>query len=126
MPSPSSSNSNEAEKTLERHFPQEVRDAYRDFNQTRNADCADIVVLGVVADHLPGKKFPTPGAPSDQLSLIEDLGFDSIAITEMVFFLEDLFRVRISNEEILSVRTLGDLRSFVRRKVVASTPATTQ
>jgi len=83
-------------------------------------------VLGVVADHLPGKKFSNDAAPSDQLALIEDLGFDSIAITEMVFFLEDLFRVRISNEEILSVRTLGDLRSFVRRKVTASGPAATQ
>jgi len=124
--SSSSSNSDNAESTLERHFPQKIRDAYREFKQTKNADCADIVVLGVVADHLPGKKLPGDTAPSDQLSLIEDLGFDSIAITEMVFFLEDLFRVRISNEEILSVRTLGDLRSFVRRKVVATAPSATQ
>lgn len=124
--SSSSSNSDNAEATLERHFPDSVRDAYREFKQTKNADCADTVVLGVVADHLPGKKLPDGAAPSDQLSLIEDLGFDSIAITEMVFFLEDLFRVRISNEEILSVRTLGDLRSFVRRKLDSTAPTGTQ
>jgi acyl carrier protein len=124
--SSSSSNSNTAEATLERHFPQAIRDAYREFKQTKNADSADVVVLGVVVDHVPGKKLPGDATTSDKLSLIGDLGFDSVAITEMVFFLEDLFSVRISNEEILSVRTLGDLRSFVRRKVAVTTPAATQ
>jgi acyl carrier protein len=49
--------------------------------------------------------------------LIEDLGFDSLAITEVVFFTEDLFGITISNEEIIQVRTLEDLRSFIHRKV---------
>jgi acyl carrier protein len=124
--SSSSTPNNNAAATLERHFPPEIRDAYREFTQTKNADCADVVVLGVVMDHLPGKKLPSGTTSSDNLSLIGDLGFDSVAITEMVFFLEDLFFVRITNEEILSVRTLGDLRSFVRRKVVATSSAATQ
>ena len=51
--------------------------------------------------------------------LIEDLRFDSLAITEVVFFTEDLLGITISNEEILQVRTLDDIRGFVRRKVSA-------
>ena len=118
-PPPSASN---AASTLVRHFPAEVRDAFDPFRATRSPADADIVVVAVVIDHVPNKEKSVSATPADPTRLIEDLGFDSIAITEMVFFLEDLFQVRIANEEILRVRTVGELRAFLREKLGAASP----
>ena len=109
-----------AASTLLRHFPVEIREAYLRFKATRAEVDANLIVLAVVQDHLPNKALRSGEPFGDELQLIADLGFDSVAITEMVFFLEDLFQVQIGNEEIMRVRTIGDLRSFVRKKTSAN------
>jgi acyl carrier protein len=120
---PASTGRNEALRTLARHFSPEIREACERFFQTRVPADADTVVLAIMLDHLPDKARRPATPPADTLALVADLGFDSVAIAEMVFFLEDLFEVRISNEEILRVRTVGDLRAFVRQKLDAQPPA---
>lgn len=123
-PSPSSeSGAPDAAITLVNHFPADVRQAFARFRKNRASDDADIVVLAVVIDHQPNKALRSAGPLVDSSRLVEDLGFDSIAITEMVFFLEDLFAVRIGNDEILRVRTVGDLRAFIREKLAATPTA---
>jgi acyl carrier protein len=117
------SDRNDAVNILGRHFPAEVQQAYARFLQTRVPADADVVVVAIMLDHLPDKKLRPAVVPADTMGLIADLGFDSVAITEMVFFLEDLFAVRISNDEILRVRTVGDLRAFVRQKLTVPPPA---
>lgn len=107
---------------LLRHFPEEVRTAYARLRRTGDPAAADVVVLAIVRDHQPVKA-AAPAPLQDQQTLIGDLGFDSVAITEMVFFIEDLFRVSVSNDEILSIRTVGELRAFVRRKLSAVRPS---
>jgi len=51
------------------------------------------------------------------MKLMEDLGYDSLAVAETVFFFEDLFKVRIQNTELMSVRTIGELQTFVMKKL---------
>lgn len=119
---PANPAASDALNTLGRHFPLEVREAYGRFLATRQFEDADVVVLGIMRDHIPDKTRRTD-QPADTASLVADLGFDSVAITEMVFFLEDLFQLRITNDEILRVRTVGDLRSFVRSKLAGASPA---
>jgi len=100
-----------------RHFSQEVQDAFSAFETSRDPEVLDPVILAILDDYIPKKtEAPISGFPGST-RLIEDLGFDSLAITEVVFFSEELFNITISNEELLQVRTLDDLRSFIRRKV---------
>ena len=109
-----------AVETLLRHFPEEVRAAYSQLRATGDAAAADRLVLAIVVDHMPDKsRRREVGVPADHLTLVDDLGFDSVAITEMVFFIEDLLQVNITNDEIVRVRTVGDLRAFVRTKLAA-------
>ncbi len=101
-------------------FPASVRDAFARF---RGGDPAalDDVLFAVVRDFMPRRDHAPAGPLPDDVRLVEDLGFDSLAIAEIVFFMEDLFRMKISNEEIQRMRTIGELRAFVLHKPV-STP----
>jgi acyl carrier protein len=102
-----------AVETLLRHFPEEVRGAYMRLSETGDPGAADTLVLAIVADHMPHSGVELV----DSASLASDLGFDSVAIAEMVFFIEDLLQVSVTNAEILRVRTVGELRAFVRTKL---------
>jgi acyl carrier protein len=56
---------------------------------------------------------------SGDTRLIRDLGFDSLALAEVVFFTEELFAIRITNEGTVRARTLDELRGFIRSKLAA-------
>lgn len=105
-------------ETRLRHFPVEVREAFAQLRATGAATAADTLVLAIVADHMPNKD----ARLVDTAVLVADLGFDSVAIAEMVFFIEDLLQVNVSNAEMARVRTVGDLRVFVREKLAATGP----
>ena len=49
----------------------------------------------------------------DSASFMRDLGLDSLTITEFVFFFEDAFSVKISNEDLVGLGTVGDLKRFL-------------
>ena len=105
-----------AADTLLRHFPEDVRLAYLRLRETGDAVAADTLVLAIVGDFMPRPEAEL----ADDSTLLGDLGFDSVAIAEMVFFIEDLLEVNVSNAEIIRVRTVRDLRAFVRTKLAAS------
>lgn len=100
-----------------RHLSAGARAAFDRFQAGGDPAQLDPVLLAILEDFIPR----TPPQPLAELPggtrLIEDLGFDSLAITEVVFFTEDLFGITISNQEIIQVRTLDDLRGFIRSKV---------
>jgi acyl carrier protein len=99
-------------------FPTEVLEAYERYRSKGDAGAVQEVVIAAVIDYRPSGSGP-PQTVGDTTLLIEDLGYDSVAVAELVFFLEDIFDLTISNEDILAVRAIGDLRSCVTRKLAA-------
>ncbi len=100
-----------------RHLPADARAAFGRFLAEGDPVALDSVLLAILADF-------APHAPAQPLALLpgstqlaHDLGYDSLALTEVVFFAEDLLGITITNEEMIQVRTLDDLRGFIHRKV---------
>ena len=102
-------------------FPLEVRDAYRRYRESGSLADVHIVVLAVLRNHMPKR---TEVELTDSMRLIEDLGFDSLAVAETVFFIEDLFQVRIETQELMTLRTVGELREFIATKLGRKATAT--
>jgi acyl carrier protein len=105
-------------------FPDHVREAHARWLATRDPEALAIVVIAIVAYHRPDRqRLEKPDDLSPDARLIEDLGFDSLALAEIIFFVEDLYQVSISNDDLRSIATVADLRAFVLGKVVAIRPA---
>jgi len=96
----------------------EARDAYERFRTTGDIEALRLVILAAVRDFMPKRNLGASAIElRGEMKLMEDLGYDSLAVAETVFFFEDLFKVRIHNTELLNVRTIGELQKFVIQKL---------
>jgi acyl carrier protein len=110
-----------APEELLKHLPAKIRERFAHFLATGDPAAADAVVLAIVRDHVPARKQgSTPPLFIDSMSLMGDLGIDSVSIADAVFTLEEVFNVSISTKEIMRLSTIGDLRAFIRRKLSES------
>jgi acyl carrier protein len=50
---------------------------------------------------------------TENTSIIDDLGADSISIMEFTLALEDEFNIEISDEDAENIRTIGDVVEYV-------------
>ena len=58
--------------------------------------------------------------PADKITLesrvIEDLGADSLDVVEMLMVLEDEFNVTVTDEESLTMKSVGDIVALIDKK----------
>jgi len=66
----------------------------------------------------PGEVTPETG--------ISELGLDSVAIMELIGVLEENLSIRINDEDVAGIQTVGDLLSLIRRQLPAAAPAITE
>jgi acyl carrier protein len=57
-------------------------------------------------------------------TVISKLGLDSVAVMELVSYFEEKLEIRLPDEDLAKVQTLGDLGAVVKRLVPAGTDVT--
>ncbi|MBL9219639.1 MAG: acyl carrier protein [Opitutaceae bacterium] len=109
-------------RTILRGFPEEtVRDC-AEFKGTGDRAAFDRALLGLLHHHLSPKPPRPLSTYPGTTPLVAELGLDSITMVELVFIFEDLFQVKLPQEELVKVVTIDDLRALLQR-ALPGTPA---
>ena len=73
--------------------------------------------LRSVRDHLCEKLGVNRGRITADASFIDDLGMDSLDIAEFVMDIEEEFDIRVHDEDVESIKTVGDAVKYVEGQV---------
>ena len=95
----------------------ETVDAAIAFRKTGDLDLVPTVVLGIVERFLDPDVAEKLHSGDDTVRFMEDLGLDSLTMIEAIMMVEESLGVSIKNEELIDLRTLGDLKAFISRKI---------
>ena len=87
-----------------------------EFRKTGNVDLLGDVVIGIIARFAEPDKRELLVNPSDDLVILDDLGLDSLTMVEIVLAVEDTIGITIGEDEVQTIRTLGDLKVFIKEK----------
>lgn len=106
----------EITKSLKRCSDASVAAALR-FEATHNLDELPAIILGVLERDAATPPATGVAAAADNARLMEDIGMDSFGMIEVVMTAEEVLGITVATEEMSSIRTLGDLKQFLRAKL---------
>ncbi len=106
----------ELKSSLKRCSSDTIEAAFH-FNETRDPADVSRIVHGILAREMEEDKLPILEKAVPNTLLIDDLGLDSLALTEVVMSAEDVLGIQIENNELKTIRTLGDLEQFAQSKL---------
>jgi len=103
-------------RTSFKRFSPETVDSIISFRKTRDKNLVPTIVYGVIERYMSSDSAAKLEAMDENTRLIEDLAIDSLTMLELVLSLEEALGVRIENEELVNIRTLGQVKVFVSEK----------
>ncbi len=56
---------------------------------------------------------------TEDASILEDLGADSLDVVELVMALEEAFDIEVPDEDVETMRTVGDVERYVSQRLAA-------
>jgi acyl carrier protein len=98
-------------------FPPDAVEAALRFRSEGTFDAFAGMLPGMIAFHLPRGAPKPPAHLADDLRLSQDLGLDSLSLTEMAFKMDELLGFTIETSEVVGITTVGELKAFLKRKL---------
>lgn len=99
-------------------YPEKLRALVMSYHQNPENNIKGEIVTEILKYHNPDEYESLYASRGDALILVDDMGMDSLTMAEIAFEAEDFLDITISNEDMLSIKTLGDLKSYVEKATV--------
>ncbi|MFQ3670241.1 MAG: phosphopantetheine-binding protein [Verrucomicrobiia bacterium] len=109
-------------QALKRCSPETVEAALA-FRNDGDTSKIPTIVYGILERFMPAESAGKLKNASDDTRLIDDLGVDSLTMLEVVLAIEEVLGIRIENEELREISTLGQVKAFIAKRI-AEGPAT--
>lgn len=74
------------------------------------------VVIGLIEKNLDLKQKNIINKQGDDVLISDDLGLDSIMMMEIIMNIEEILNISIPNEELMDIKSLGDLKLYILHK----------
>ena len=103
-------------ESLKRCSPQTIAAAI-EYRRTGRGEFLAPIVLGIIERFVEPEFRSKIQEGDDEVRVVEDLGVDSLMMLEIVMLVEDTLDVSIENDELMELRTLGDVKTLIECKV---------
>ena len=103
-------------ESLKRCSPRTIA-AVIEYRRTGRSELLAPIVLGIIERFVEPEFRSKLQEGNDEVRVVEDLGVDSLMMLEIVMLVEDTLGVSIQNDELLELRTLGDVKTLIECKV---------
>lgn len=87
------------------------------YRRTGDAATVGTVVMGILTRFLEPDQRAKLQGDCDSLRLMDDLGVDSLTMVEVVMLVEETLVMKMDNEDLRDLRTIGDVKAYVDAKV---------
>ncbi len=115
-PAPARGSDELLRETLKR-CSKETLDAAIEFRRTGDVALVSKIVLGIIERAVEPDLVDQLKNGGDSVRFIEDLNIDSIDMIEAIMMVEEAMGISIKNEELINLRSIGDMNRFIHEKI---------
>ncbi|MBH0192818.1 MAG: hypothetical protein HP492_13910 [Nitrospira sp.] len=80
---------------------------------------ADLAITQQIIQSLATYLKRDPASITESHHLRDDLGLDSVAVIELLFEIEDRFKIQIPDQDLVGLSTVGSVAAYVQERLVS-------